>query len=266
MSVLIGHASINENRTTKGGIAGDQTGKEVCVRSWYSSSWNVLLRCKDRNKAELMAKACESACANPYIGYDQNERNTLFTQAKLNNYDLSKIKVPCECDCSSLMAVCAECAGIRVYKSSNAPTTATMKDVFSSTGMFNVLTDAKYFSSANYLQRGDILIKQGHTVMILGNGTASSSVSSVYTYTVGKTYTTMANLYIRTEPFGNKMKFECITQDAKKNSRFDAYGCAILNKGTRVTCKAVKQLTNSTWMLIPSGWICAIEEGKVYIE
>lgn len=37
MSVLIGHASISENGTING-KKGDQTGKEVCVRNFYSKS------------------------------------------------------------------------------------------------------------------------------------------------------------------------------------------------------------------------------------
>ena len=35
MGIRIGHASISENGTTSG-KAGDQTGKEVCIREWYS--------------------------------------------------------------------------------------------------------------------------------------------------------------------------------------------------------------------------------------
>lgn len=47
MSIKIGHASINENGKTKNGQAGDQTNKEVCVRSWYSKPWSFVLRCED---------------------------------------------------------------------------------------------------------------------------------------------------------------------------------------------------------------------------
>ena len=34
MAVKIGHASIDENGKAAGGKAGDQTGREVCVRDW----------------------------------------------------------------------------------------------------------------------------------------------------------------------------------------------------------------------------------------
>lgn len=178
----IGHASIDENGKAKNGAAGDQTGKEVCIREWYSKPWDFVLRCKDSNKAELMAQACEKGCNNNHIGYDQNQRNTLRTQAIANNYDLSKIAVNCECDCSSFMTVCAECAGIKVpYNGTNAPTTSTMKNAFTSTGMFDVLTDPKYITSDKNLKRGDILVKSGsHTVMALD--TTEITVPSNYVY------------------------------------------------------------------------------------
>ena len=45
MPIKIGHASIDENNKTKGGVAGDQTSKEVCIRTWYSKPWQYILRC-----------------------------------------------------------------------------------------------------------------------------------------------------------------------------------------------------------------------------
>lgn len=116
-----------------------------------------------------MARACEDAIQNLNIGYDQSQRNTLNTQAKLVGYDLAKIKTPCECDCSSLMSVCAIAAGISIpYTSGNAPTTSTMEKAFSSTGMFDVLKDKIYTTTDAYLKRGDILVTPGsHTVMAL---------------------------------------------------------------------------------------------------
>lgn len=175
MAVLIGHASMDESGKTKRGKAGDQTKKEICIRAWYSKPWDFILQCKDQVKAEKMAIACEQGCANDNIGYDQNQRNTLNTQAKLVDYDLSKIQTPCETDCSAFMTVCAQAAGINIpYNSGNAPTTSTMKSAFISTGEFDVLTDSKYLTSDNYLKRGDILVKAGsHTVMALENGIKS---------------------------------------------------------------------------------------------
>ena len=41
------HASINEKGTVKGGKEGDQTGKEICTRSYYNKPWNSVLRYKE---------------------------------------------------------------------------------------------------------------------------------------------------------------------------------------------------------------------------
>ena len=75
MAVRIGHASKDENSKIQNGSAGDQTGKEVCIRDWYkhSKGW-VVLRCKDAAKREKIAEAMEKACKNSQIGYDQNQR------------------------------------------------------------------------------------------------------------------------------------------------------------------------------------------------
>lgn len=174
MSVLLGHASIDENGKIHSGTAGDQTTKEVCTRSWYNKPWNVVLRCTDPIMAEKMAVAMEQACANNKIGYDQYQRNSLYTQAQKVNFDLSKITTACECDCSSLVCVCAIAAGIpagALYIGGNMRVTSNMRAAFKNTGKFEVLTASKYLTSDKYLKRGDILIKESsHTAMVLSNG------------------------------------------------------------------------------------------------
>lgn len=170
----IGHASVSENgnngRDGKA-KAGDQTGKEVCIRSFYKKPWKYLLRCKDPKKAEIMAKACEAICNNPNVGYDQSQRLTLHNVLQKSNYNYNDINTPCECDCSSFMTVCAECAGIfPAYSNGNAPVTANMVTHFKNTGMFEVLTEG--INEEYNLRRGDILVgaPNTHTVMVLDNG------------------------------------------------------------------------------------------------
>ena len=172
MSVTIGHASIDENKNIKGGNAGDQTKKEVCTRTWYSKPWTSVIRPKDSAKAEKIAKAMEQACANDKIGYDQNQRTTLYTQAKAANWDLSKIATACECDCSSLVAVCVNAAGITVSKDIY---TGNEKTALANTGAFTVLTDSEYISKADYLKRGDILLGSGHTAIVLTDGSKAGA-------------------------------------------------------------------------------------------
>ena len=66
MSVRIGHASISEKGTTNG-AKGDQTGKEVCTRTWYSKPWDYMALHPDAQVREKHAKAVEAACANNNI-------------------------------------------------------------------------------------------------------------------------------------------------------------------------------------------------------
>ena len=186
MAVKIGHASIDENKNIKGGASGDQTGGEVCTRTWYNKPWDFVLRPKSATLAEKSAKACEAACANKNIGYDQNQRNTLHTQAMKVDFDLSKITEPCECDCSSLMHVCALAGGANITYGSNGAATINMKSRFTVNGEYEVLTDSKYLTSDKHLKRGDILAKEGsHTVMVLEDG---SGVSKMETTTEGNEF------------------------------------------------------------------------------
>ncbi len=173
MSIKIGHASIADNGKVSGGIPGDQTKAEVCIRKWYNKPWSVMLRPVNEEIAEKSAKACEAGCANDFIGYSQAKRNTLHTQAIIANYDLSKISVPCETDCSAFMTVCAIAGGVKELEyTGNAPTTSTMVDIFTKTGKYKSYTDSKYLTSDKYLKRGDILVKPGsHAVMVIENGT-----------------------------------------------------------------------------------------------
>ena len=44
------HASLNENGKISGGQSGDQTGKEICIRSYYNKPWKYILRYSEGNK------------------------------------------------------------------------------------------------------------------------------------------------------------------------------------------------------------------------
>lgn len=171
MSVKIGHSSIDENGKIAGGLAGDQTKKEVCTRTYYDKGWHYVLRAKDRTVAEKIAIAVEQACANDNIGYDQNQRNTLWREALKVNWNLSKITVKCECDCSSLVHVAVLAAGINVTYGSNGFTTRTLVKRLADSGAFEKLSDKKYLTSDKYLKRGDIVVREGsHVIVVLEDG------------------------------------------------------------------------------------------------
>ena len=172
MTQRIGHAYGGDTAN----LPGDQSGGEVRVQAYYpyAHGWDLLLRAWDRTVANSMAAFCEAACANNNIGYSQARRNTLRDAARAAGWDAAKITSPCDCDCSSLMAVCAEAAGVDMsgaYSSGNAPWTGNMQETFSRTGAFVVLTEDKYLRGPEYLRRGDILVNvQNHTLMVLDDG------------------------------------------------------------------------------------------------
>lgn len=178
MAIKIGHASKDENSKYSNGKAGDQTAKEVCIRTWYAAGWNVVLRPKTKALADKSAAACEAACKNANIGYDQNQRNTLYKLAKAAKFDMSKITEKCECDCSSLMHVCSIAGGANLKYGANGYFTGNMVKAFVNSGDYVKLTESKYLTSDKLLQKGDILVKEsGHTAMVLENG-ASVGASS----------------------------------------------------------------------------------------
>lgn len=85
------------------------------------------------------------------------------------------------------------------------------------------------------------------------------------TYSIGKNYTTRVDhLHVRYSVRGQIKGYAQLTRDGMKHAYSD--GC--LKKETTVTVKDVKKDDDgSTWVRIPSGWICAITaKGEVYLS
>ena len=179
---MIAHASIDEHRTAHGGAAGDQTGSEVCCRSWYNGNWNLVLRCKDAQARETMATAAEWLARSNLVGYDQWQRNDAWDAIAALNWNYRKLTKKTETDCSAFMTLCARIAGIEVPRVAlgngkyNAPVTQTMRAAFTTTGKFEPITASKYLTSDLYLLRGDILVREsGHTAINLTTGSAAGA-------------------------------------------------------------------------------------------
>ena len=90
------HASINEKGTTSGGKTGDQTGKEICIRSYYeySGGWDVHLRYVG-NDTNINNKVSIDTIAREVIAGkwgNGNKRKKLLTEAGYD-YDVVKAKV-----------------------------------------------------------------------------------------------------------------------------------------------------------------------------
>lgn len=169
------HSSISENGTNGWdgkAKAGDQTGKEVCTRTWYNKPWDMVLRYPDITiSAQARDIAIKLANSN-LVGYDQSQRNTLYKELEKNKWDVDKyIKsgIKTESDCSSFVYTVYCCVLPKLRGESNAPRTATMKSFMISKG-FKCYTASDYTSSTNKLVKGDLLNKAGsHVVMFAGN-------------------------------------------------------------------------------------------------
>lgn len=81
-------------------------------------------------------------------------------------------------------------------------------------------------------------------------------------YQIGKIYTLQSDMYVRKSPAGEHIDFEELTADGQKNGFADKDGYAILKKGTKVTCREAR----GKWIRIPSGWVCAYSDTKIYIK
>ena len=244
MAVMIGHASGTEYGDTGWdgrAKAGDQTGKEVCKRTWYSYPWIAVIRPKDSTVAEKIAKCCEQGAANDNIGYDQSQRETLYAQAKKVNFNLSKITTKCETDCSAFVAVCVNAAGIKV---SSDMYTGNELATLRNTGKFTIYTSSDYTAKSDKLKRGDILLGNGHTAMVLTNGSNASSSSS----SSGSAPHTLSDKVQRTAKITG-CSFLNVREWAGKN--YKPVSFSPLPSGTSVgICDSLKADDGSTWYFI----------------
>jgi hypothetical protein len=188
--VRIGHASISE-RGTIDGNKGDTTQKEVCTTTLNLTGWgcHTVLRPNSTALAEASARICEAICANDNVGYSQYTRNTLFTVYQNGGLAGINSSNKCNTDCSAFMTFCAVAGGARFpyWRNGNAPVVSTMKNWFTQYGDYTALTDQNHRTNAAYLRRGDVLLKTGHTVMCLGDGSQSNT-----SITWGSSYTAVS--------------------------------------------------------------------------
>ena len=177
--VKLGSSSKDERGQYHGGQAGDQTGTEVYIQNWYDGNWHSVIRPKTATLAEKIASACEKACMNNNIGYDQYERNSLYREALKVGMDFSKITTPCECDCSSLVSTCCIAAGLSTdifFNGNNMRTTNNFLEACNKTNLFSVFTSTNYTKNKDYLKRGDILLADGHVVIVLSDGEKANQI------------------------------------------------------------------------------------------
>lgn len=162
---LCGWASIDERGKVSGGQAGDQTRREVKTGAWYNFGQKFVIRYKDAKMAKKHAEALKKLCNGNLVGYDQNQRGSLYSELKKVHLDVDKLKVKCETDCSALQCTCAILAGatnIYMWATGSMLTGFDGKTGFKNNKDFIILTDKKYLTSGDYLLPGDISVAPGH--------------------------------------------------------------------------------------------------------
>lgn len=185
MAVRIGHASIDENGHITGGKVGDQTGKEICIRTWYNKGWDYYIECTDDELAEKAATIMEQVCSDKNFGYDQNQRLTGYNAIVKNGKKVKGAKG--EFDCSSLVASCYKLAGLDVSQSC---TTRNLRKALLATGKFKAYSSTEYAWSEDYAKRGGIYLKEGsHVVMALDDGKKAAKKTTSVQYFKKCTYT-----------------------------------------------------------------------------
>lgn len=203
VAVRMSNCGHDENGRYAGGKAGDQTGTEWYLRSWYAyptGGWNYILRWKDESLGNLFADLAIEAALNDKIGYDQGtagnsaDRCTFRQQMKAVGYRPSKITKPCECDCSEgtivLIQAVGHLKGIKELQECNATYTGNMMDYFNSAKgkkYFTVL-QGRYLKDSSLAKRGDINLNTGHHVNVTvdnGSNAGKGSTTNTTTTTTG---------------------------------------------------------------------------------
>lgn len=184
---MISNCGHDENNKYHGGAAGDQTGGEWTLRSWYNRPWDCVLRYPDKKVAQAIANEAIDAANNNNIGYDQWQRTTFWNQLVTAGYKASKIGTKCEADCSAgAMAIVKAVGyqlGIKKLQNVQLVTTPYMKKELQAAG-FEVLTFSKYRTSEAYLEPGDILLNwapNGHTTIEVGTGKKNTETTTAPT-------------------------------------------------------------------------------------
>lgn len=265
MAKFIVHSSIDERGKATGGVAGDQTRKEICIREWYDKHWNMLLRIEDEEVRTNFANNMIDLAKNDNVGYDQWQRNTLLKEAEKVGFDFTKITTKCECDCSSAITICVlgaiyKVLGKVVYEKAkailvidfNCATTSTLKARMTNLKhlgiVVNVYTSKDYVHSTTKAVFGDIYNKSGsHVVCYINDGkkvvlkenvtnTDNNKVaySKFKDESIAGTYITTSDLYLRTSA-GKKEDNDIV----------------IMPKGTKVRNYGFYNMNNDIkWLLV----------------
>lgn len=223
------HASINEKGTVTGGKSGDQTGREICIRSYYNKPWVHVYR---------------------YTGVTASASGTVNVRNYLQKGDsgdavkeMQKMLISCGFSCGS--------SGVDGSFGGDTENALLAFQAF-----YGLEQDGKYGP-----------VSKAKLVSVYNGKTAASvpEKKSTPSYTAGHEYTLQVELKVRTGPGTNysAKKHSQLTPDGQKHDK-DKDGC--LDAGTTVTCQEIQRVGNDIWMKAPSGWMAAYYSGQAFIE
>lgn len=95
--------------------------------------------------------------------------------------------------------------------------------------------------------------------------TPAETTVNMPSYTINKVYTLQVELKVRKGP-GTQYQAKTHSQLTASGQAHDKDGDGCLDKGTRVTCLAVKTIGSDIWIQCPSGWLAAYYQGHTYIK
>lgn len=255
----IANSGHDERGKYSGGKAGDQTGSEWEVRSWYNRPWNFVARFDKAVGADI-AKLARNAANNDHIGYDQSQRTSFWDILKnTKNYDPANITKNCEQDCSAGVASIVKAVGYRknLTKLKNVPVsmwTGNERETLRKAGA-TILTDSKYLTSDAYLLPGDILCNEAsHTCINLSTGSKADNSTAVQ---------------------GTKYKIIASALNVRNMASTNASGTKVvgsLHKGDLVYLTSVKKNKyGNTWGKISAGtykgkYIAVVYNDNVYAK
>ena len=223
------HASINEKGKTTGGKPGDQTGKEICIRSYYNKPWLHVYRYTGETAGSI-----PTVSAISYLRKGDSGAEVLEMQKMLIGIGFSCGKYGADGDFGN----------------------DTENALLAFQEMYGLEKDGKYGQES-----------KAKLVSVYNSKLASDvpEKDDAPSYIPGRTYTLQVELKVRTGPGTENAakKHSQLTEDGQKHDK-DNDGC--LDSGTVVTCKAVQKVGKDIWIESPSGWLAAYYDGRVFIK
>lgn len=140
--------SFAKSKNSKIAFAKNTTdGIEMLVTNWKDENWTAVFRPRDPQTAEKIAKMAEAGCAKKHFS-DVFAYSTTFIE------------------------ICLDAANVPVGDIVN-------KQSLISSGLFSCFTEEEYTNRALYLRRGDILLSNNNSAVVLSDGLKASQIPTI---------------------------------------------------------------------------------------